>query len=146
MNAVDRPKRKLTNGVSISRLTVEATDEHWAGRRVWKLTAPFSFDVLDLNRSGEFNLSIYVKSGFLTDYASIPRVFWWIWPHDECAEAAIVHDWIYQQTNVDRQLADSIFRIIMRVTKKPYLMRLALYLGVRIGGWAARKPRKESDQ
>lgn len=140
--SIDRPRRRMHNGARLSQLAVEATEHRWAGRRVWRLTAPFSFDVADANRSGEFQLSIYVGAGFETDFASIPRLFWWLFPHDECAEAAIIHDWLYQCTNCDRQLADSIFRLVMKLTGKPYLIRLAHYLGVRIGGWAVRTKRK----
>lgn len=142
MNAVDRPHRRRSV-VEISRLLLEPTDQHSDGRRIWRLAGPFSIEVERVTRTGDFCLDICVFKGFETDLASIPRWLWWIVPHDECAEAAVIHDWIYRHTDLDRQFCDSIFRLVMRLTGKPYVMRLALYLGVRLGGWAAREKAKD---
>ena len=142
MNTIDRPHR-LRNGLEISRLLIEPTAEHSDGRRIWRLAGEFKIEIERVTRTGDFWLDIRVFKGFETDLASIPRWLWWVASHDECAEAAVIHDWLYGCTNLDRQFCDSIFRLVMKLTGKPYLMRLAHYLGVRLGGWAARKPRKD---
>ncbi len=142
MNAVDRPARRRRS-VQISRLLIEPTNDHSGGRRIWRLTKPFCVEIERATRTGDFWLDIRVFEGFETDLASIPRWLWWIAPHDEVAEAAVIHDWLYRHTDLDRQFCDSIFRLVMRLTGKPYLMRLALYLGVRLGGWAAREKAKD---
>lgn len=142
MNAFDRPHRRR-NGVEISRLLLEPTDKHSDGRRIWRLAGKFHIEIERATRTGDFWLDVRVFEGFTTDLASIPRWLWWIVPHDECAEAAVIHDWLYGYTDLDRQFCDSIFRLVMKLTGKPYLLRLAHYLGVRLGGWAARKTRKD---
>lgn len=146
MIAIHRPERKLRNGLRISHLKVEATSEHCAGRRVWELSEDFEFQVSRIARDGELDLWIRIKKGFKTDFASIPWLFWVFFPADECAEAAVIHDWLYQATDLDRHFCDSVFRLLMKLTNKPYPMRVAHYLGVRIGGWAARKPRKDDER
>jgi hypothetical protein len=137
MNAISRQQRRHS-GVQISRLLLEPTDEYSNGRRIWRLAEKFHIEIERVNRLGDFWLDVRVFEGFETDLASIPRWLWWLFPHDECAEAAVVHDWLYRHTDLDRQFCDSVFRLVMRLTGKPYLMRLSFYLGVRLGGWAAR--------
>jgi len=145
MNAINRPRRELANGATLSPLVVEATGESYHGRRVWRVVRDFTLR-LSIGSAvlggGGFYLRIDVPAGFLTDYASIPRLFWRIWPHDDCAEAAVVHDWLYSQPDADRLFADAMLALVMRLTGKPRLMRWAFYLAVRCGGRWARKTRK----
>jgi len=56
----------------------------------WRvLEQPFSF-------LSFWHGEITVPAGFDTDYASIPRIFWPIYPPDgEYAPAAILHDFLY---------------------------------------------------
>lgn len=54
---------------------------------------------------------ITVPKGFVTDYASIPRVFWSLlssW--EKYGPAAIIHDYLYDRGN----------RILVPIPKKPY--------------------------
>lgn len=131
MKPIDRLAKWHDSGAIVSRLVVEATERRVNGRRVWRLK-----DDLSLNlpfTGGLFRLR--VPAEFETDYASIPRILWWLFPHDECAEAAVFHDWLYERTDLDRFFADSILRLVMKLTDKPWLMRVLFFWGVRCGGW-----------
>jgi hypothetical protein len=71
----------------------------------WVVVEPFCFNDND-------GFSEHVSAGFVTDFASIPRVFWVILPKwDKYGYAAVIHDWLYwKQPNIDgknaREYAD----------------------------------------
>lgn len=55
-----------------------------------------------------------VPMGFVTDFASVPRVFWSIFPPDgNYAYAAVLHDWLYWEQDRPKEDADRIFRSAM---------------------------------
>ena len=90
-------------------------------------------------------LSIVVPEGFVTDFASIPRIFWAILPHDGAyAPAAVVHDYLYSLRfkGCSRFLADSIFRDAMARLNVPIWRRVPMYYAVRAFGWlcASKEP------
>jgi hypothetical protein len=149
MNHISHPRRDLPNGVSLSPLVVEATSEHYHGRRVWRLVQEFRLSVTvdgcDEQDNGYLLVDISVPAGFESDYASIPRVFWMVWGPDQAAEAAVIHDWLYAHPAVDRHFADTMLRLVMRLTGKSWLMQWAFYLAVRFGGRWARKTKGGSD-
>ena len=93
-------------------------------RRVhqWELGEPFRY------RLGAPDDSAFVEvpTGFVTDFASVPRpLWWWIAPWGRHGRAAIVHDYLYQRGLVvepsgerrrPRRLeCDRIFRQAMEV-------------------------------
>jgi hypothetical protein len=98
------------------------------------LRAPFVFLSPTLGR-------IEVEVGFDTDYASVPRVFWSIYPPDGTyTEAAIIHDALYffqeeAGLPVTRAQADAVFLEAMTALGVPALRRRILYSAVRVGGW-----------
>lgn len=104
------------------------------------LSAPFHFE------SGEVGL-VVVPAGFDTDYASVPRVFWSIYPPDgSYTEAAIIHDWLYweQPPQLSRKQCDQVFLEGMAALGVPWHRRRIIYSSVRLGGWAAwNKNKKE---
>ena len=58
--------------------------------------------------------SVSVPRGFVTDLATIPRVFFSLLrPDGDYAHAAIVHDYLYWNQEVDRTTADHIFKLAM---------------------------------
>lgn len=90
---------------------------------------------------------IRVPAGYPTDFASVPRVFWSIFPRTGRYQyAAVIHDWLYDTHHVDRHVmsrawCDRIFYEAMRDTGVGARTRWTLYLAVRLGGgstWAAR--------
>lgn len=53
-----------------------------------------------------------IPKGFITDFASIPRIFWNIYsPHQaNTIKSAIIHDYLYTNAaNVQRSYADDVF-------------------------------------
>lgn len=58
--------------------------------------------------------SVNVPIGFVTDFASIPRVFWSVLPPDgKYTHPAIVHDYLYWTQAAPREDADQILKIMM---------------------------------
>ncbi|EAO7521451.1 DUF1353 domain-containing protein, partial [Salmonella enterica] len=78
---------------------------------------------------------IEVPAGFVTDLASVPRIFWTILPPDgKYAKAAIIHDWMYDNALRTKKEADKIFLDGMTVLGVPKWKRIVMYLAVRIFG------------
>jgi Protein of unknown function (DUF1353) len=88
---------------------------------------------------------IEVESGFDTDYASVPRIFWSIYPPDgSYTEAAVIHDALYfyqtaglNRPAITRAQADTVFLEAMTALGVPWLRRRIIYAAVRSGGWIA---------
>ena len=70
------------------------------------------------------NDTFTVLSGFNTDFASVPRLFWNIIPPTgRYTKAAVLHDWFYQTHVVSRKDADGMFRKIMKEERVGFLKR-----------------------
>jgi hypothetical protein len=81
---------------------------------------------------------VVVKEGFDTDYASIPRIFWSIYPPDGAySPAAVVHDSDYYEQTVSRDVADATFLEGMEALNIPWARRQLIYRSVRAFGWLA---------
>ncbi len=101
-----------------------------AGSRVFELTESFRY----LSSLGV----ITVPAGFVTDGASIPKVFWSIMsPFGEYFEAAVIHDFLYSRKSevYDRFVADNIFKEAMYNIGVPWPTREIIYRAVRLFGW-----------
>ena len=111
------------------------------GSRTFRLTAPFRYD----SRIGWLT----VPAGFLTDGASIPRIFWSIFsPTGSYFEAALIHDYLYSNVSawhIDRAKADEIFLDAMEEIGVGWLTRKTIYRAVRLGGWKGYKKSKLQD-
>ena len=86
-------------------------------------------------------MAVYVRvpAGFTTDFASTPRWLWPIFPpRGRWNRAAIVHDYLCEHADVDRFLADAIFRAAMKELGVPLWRRVAMYYAVRVW-WVSRK-------
>ena len=63
---------------------------------------------------------IKVFRGFITDGASVPKSLQWLYdPFGKYIKAAVIHDYLYScynNTGINRTLADKIFRYIMQET------------------------------
>ncbi|ALF22007.1 DUF1353 domain-containing protein [Fusobacterium animalis] len=61
---------------------------------------------------------IKVFKGFITDGASVPKSLQWLYnPYGKYINAAVIHDYlysVYNNTGINRTLADKIFRHIMK--------------------------------
>ena len=63
---------------------------------------------------------IKVFKGFVTDGASVPHSLQWLYnPYGKYINAAVIHDYLYScynNTGINRTLADKIFNFIMKET------------------------------
>lgn len=86
-----------------------------------------------------------VRAGFDTDYASIPRIFWSIYPPDgEYTDSAVVHDSEYWEQTLTRKEADRVLLEGMEALGVPWHRRHIIHKAVRLGGWLAwRNNRRE---
>jgi hypothetical protein len=83
---------------------------------------------------------IEVPAGFLSDGASVPRIFWTLFsPFGEYFGAALIHDWLYTPANriFSRRSSDDIFLAAMKDAGVPWVRRSLIYRAVRVGGWAS---------
>ena len=78
---------------------------------------------------------IKVPKGFVTDYASIPKLLRGIvLPYGKHSGASVVHDWLYSSNcNLDlsREKSDKIFLEILKEEKVSFLLRILMYFAVR---------------
>ena len=108
------------------------------GSRVFELAGIFRY------RSPEIEIAVPV--GFVTDGASVPRIFWNIFsPFGVYFPAALIHDFLYskssnqQHEGLTRKQSDQIFLGAMQELGVGWLTRRTIYRAVRIGGWASFK-------
>lgn len=79
-----------------------------------------------------------VPEGFVTDLASIPRVFRWLlgrW--GRYGWAAVLHDAMYRGLfpGITRGQADYLLLVFMEARDTPTWQQVLIYAGVRLGGW-----------
>lgn len=75
-----------------------------------------------------------VPAGFVTDFASVPRICWmYALAGDTGHASATVHDFLCRSKKISRRLADSVFVEALKVEGAPGWRRLMMFLGVRIG-------------
>ncbi len=120
------------------------------GEREWVLLEPLIY------KSDNIGL-IVVDAGFVTNFASVPRLpFMYLLFGGVGDEAATLHDWLYRKehtastgnaTKISRNTADKVLRGVItecllndgKGTLRAKLTAWAMWLGVRIGGkshWA----------
>ncbi|EAV6337749.1 TPA: DUF1353 domain-containing protein [Salmonella enterica subsp. enterica serovar Bareilly] len=113
----------------MSRFTTPAILE-MLGHYNWRVYEPFEFYLSEDNSD-----VISVPAGFVTDLATVPRVFWSVMPPDgKYAKAAIIHDYLYDNALRTKKEADLIFLDGMAVLGVPKWKRIVMYLAVRIFG------------
>ena len=102
----------------------------FADNRQWML-----YDDLDYS-VGDSEIVISVPAGFVTDFASIPQIFWstGLSPDGTYSRAAVVHDFLYWTQACSKSQADNILMIAMKESNVPTLTRDAIYEGVHLGG------------
>lgn len=85
---------------------------------------------------GKTKDKIVVPSGFVTDYASIPELFWLfdLSPHEQYSRAAIIHDYLYWSQVCTQEQADRLMFIAMQESKVGWLRRWLVYGAVKLFG------------
>ena len=108
-------------------------DGTWAEPEQWWLDGPciYQSDIIGINGLA---IKVTVPKDFKTDLSSIPHLFRLFLPKNgKDRAAAVVHDWLCQQTKVSRKITDQIFFEAMTVTKVSRWRQYILYTGARIG-------------
>jgi len=100
---------------------------------MWKVCGSFIYCV---GAEGSDD-KIEVPDGFLTDFASVPRVFWRIFPPTgKYGKAAVIHDYLYRfPQNRTRAECDLIFYEAMVVLGVGFVTRHTIYRAVCMCGW-----------
>lgn len=103
----------------------------WVGPRRGIFRAPFVFLSPSLGR-------IEIEEGFDTDYASVPRGLWNLYPPDgDYSPAAWIHDYLYWYQPCTREQADRVFLEGMTALGIGWFTRSVLFRSVRMGGGTA---------
>ena len=77
-----------------------------------------------------------VPKGFVTDFASVPRVPVAYWLTGGIAHiSAVVHDYLYSTHLTTRSEADQVFLEAAAASNIPAWRRNLMYWGIRAGGW-----------
>ena len=113
----------------LTELDVKCIDD-----KSWILSTAFEYrsDIIGL---------VKVPIGFQTDFASVPRIpIFYILFGDRAHREAVLHDYLYRIDSspvVERAQADDVFFEAMKERGKGFMVRYAMYWGVRLGGWTA---------
>lgn len=97
--------------------------------RNWKVVGGFTF----IDEDGE----VYTApDGFVTDFASVPRILWSLLPPTgDYGPAAVIHDFLVRKGVIKRSNADKVFKRALNVLKVSPWKIWVLYKGVCIGTW-----------
>jgi hypothetical protein len=101
----------------------------------WEVVNEFACKIFNTETDTEW---VFVPPGFKTDLASVRRfpVMYWLFG-GKARKSAVLHDWLYRETQRDRAWCDNVFLTAMR-SEEPAWRRAIMWLGVRMGGWAHR--------
>lgn len=101
-----------------------------SGRGFWKITSPLVY------QSDILGKTITVEPGFLTDYASVPRVpVAYLLFGDTSHKAAVLHDWLFHHHEVcDEPTANQVLLEASKVEGIQAWRRTGIYLGVKLDG------------
>ena len=111
----------------LSRLQVEQITED-----DWRLLAPLRFYSVVLGRMLE------IPAGFVTDFASVPRLPFIYWFTGGKADApAVLHDYFYRTgtEEVSREQADAVLAEAMDTRGYWRIRTWTMWAGVRVGGY-----------
>jgi hypothetical protein len=109
----------------MARFTEEVTVVNRLSGRVheWTLCQPLSYRIVDLPESEVVN----VPAGLVTDFASVPRPFWfWVAPWGRHGRAALVHDHLYRLGSVTDPVARSLRRPSKREADRIFRQAIAV--------------------
>lgn len=121
----------MMSGTFLTNLCTECVDDLAnSGRGIWKVINPLVYSSEVLGKI------ITIEPGFLTDYASVPRlpIIYWLLG-DTSHMAAVVHDWLYHHHELcDEDTADAVLLEAMQAEGISAGRRWMIYQGVRLGG------------
>lgn len=109
----------------MARFTEDVTVvNHLSGRvHEWTLCQPLNYRLFDRADSEVVN----VPTGLVTDFASVPRPFWfWVAPWGRHGRAAVVHDHLYRLGAVTDPIAGTMRRPSKRETDRIFRQAIAV--------------------
>lgn len=116
--------------IRIAKQGFLASLRFWEVKSIWKVHTAFRY----IYGSGPDDY-IEVPVGFTTDFASVPRFLWPIFPPDgEYTQAAVMHDYLYRTHLRTRKEADFIFLEFMGMLEVPRWKAETMYKAVRLFG------------
>lgn len=107
--------------------------EEVEGERRWRLMRDVVYETND-------NDIIVSRSGRTTDFATIPRAFWWLWPpyDPRWGKASVIHDELYRLKGkypgrrYTRRESDLVFLDGMKDLGTGYFTRQTMFNAVRL--------------
>ena len=105
-------------------------EAHSGGRARWRLRTELAYN-------SQIHGLIIVPAGYVTDFASVPRLPFAYWLTGDTAHAsAVVHDYLcsveYQLCKISWARAAAVFREAMKHEKVPAWRRTMMYWAVRM--------------
>ncbi len=113
-------------------LLVEITERETAGR-----TLAVTHGVLRYRGDvGGRAVDVLVPDAFETDFASVPRLLWWLVPPlGRYAKATVIHDYLYVTGELSRALADKVlYQAMLDLRVNVWLARI-IHAAVRAWGF-----------
>ena len=81
------------------------------------------------------NITFEPHTGFITDLATIPRIFCTLLPKNgKYAPAAVIHDYIINSKQYTKEMADKAFRQAMKELNVSWIKRELIYVTVKYFG------------
>lgn len=102
------------------------------GRGTWQLTSDLVY------QSDVAGQTFSIPAGFITDYASVPRVpIAYFLVGDTCHKAAVLHDWLYTVHITTKEIADAVLKEAAIASGVPEWRAELVWEGVAVGGRAS---------
>lgn len=123
---------RIPYGFLTELTTTKVKEAAPAGRASWKLLCELAYN-------SQIHGLIIVPAGYVTDFASVPRLPFAYWLTGDTAHAsAVVHDYLcsveYQRCKISWGRAADVFREAMKHEKVPAWRRTMMYWAVRMAG------------
>ena len=116
-------------GEFLSTLEVTPVADTDGGRSMWKLLHPLAY------ASKYLEEPVVVPEGFVTDFASVPRVpLLYLMMNDVGQPAAVIHDFLYGEGKIERKIADKVLDEALAAVGVSWWKRQAMYMAVRLAG------------
>lgn len=124
---------KFTDPLVVQKVVeIEEKKVLWWKRKVrkhwWIVAQPFKYHVGSISSSDIIRIPLNYK----TDFASVPRLFWRMFPPDGVyTQAAVVHDFLCDNPDRSQADIDKIFLEAMLVLEVPKWKANTMYQAVR---------------
>lgn len=114
-------------------------DLRYGGGTRWWLITPFAYIDTDI--------TLVIPAGFVTDFNSIPRGLWNLFPPTHYGEAGLVHDWLYHHpAGRTRSEIDDIHGDVLELLGAARWRRWMMREGLRLGSHLAWNKHRARDR